>query len=70
VCDDGKGFDVNAAKARAEQGASLGLLGLKERAALAGGIARITSSPGLGATVEVQLPLTLRGEDPSQNPTR
>jgi signal transduction histidine kinase len=57
VRDDGKGFDVASAKARARQGASLGLLGLKERAALAGGSARITSSPGEGATVEILLPL-------------
>ena len=57
VRDDGKGFDVVAAKARAEQGASLGLLGLKERAALAGGSARVISSPGEGATVEILLPL-------------
>jgi len=57
VRDDGKGFDVPAAETRAEQGASLGLLGLKERAALAGGSARITSSPGRGVTVEILLPL-------------
>jgi signal transduction histidine kinase len=57
VRDDGQGFDVDAAKARADQGASLGLLGMKERAALAGGRARIISSPGHGATVEVVLPL-------------
>jgi signal transduction histidine kinase len=55
VRDDGKGFDVPAAEARADQGASLGLLGLKERAALAGGSARIISSPGQGTTVEVLL---------------
>jgi signal transduction histidine kinase len=57
VRDDGKGFDVAAAKARAEQGASLGLLGLKERAALAGGSAQIISSPGNGVTVEIVLPV-------------
>jgi two-component system sensor histidine kinase UhpB len=57
VRDDGNGFDVTAAEARAEQGASLGLLGMKERAALAGGSARIVSSPGEGATVEILLPL-------------
>ncbi|MEY2575665.1 MAG: hypothetical protein QOF80_1152 [Verrucomicrobiota bacterium] len=57
VRDDGKGFDVAAAEARAEQGASLGLLGMKERAALAGGSARITSSPGNGATIGILLPL-------------
>lgn len=41
---------------RAEQGASLGVLGIKERAVLAGS-ARIISSPGQGATVEILLPL-------------
>jgi len=61
VSDDGKGFDVAAAKARAEQGASLGLLGIEERAALAGGNARIVSSPGQGTTIEVLLPATIRG---------
>jgi signal transduction histidine kinase len=68
VRDDGKGFDVAAAEARAEQGASLGLLSLKERAALAGGGAHITSSPGEGTTVEVFLPLTPGGECASHDP--
>ncbi len=58
VRDDGKGFDVAAAKARAEQGASLGLLGIKERAALAGGSAQISSIPDEGTTVEILLPLS------------
>jgi PAS domain S-box-containing protein len=57
VRDDGKGFDVAAAEARAERGASLGLLGMKERAALVGGRVRIISSPGDGATVEILLSL-------------
>lgn len=59
VCDDGKGFDVTSAEARAEQGASLGLLGMKERAALAGGSVRVISSPGEGAAVEIVLPLDI-----------
>jgi signal transduction histidine kinase len=70
VRDDGKGFDVAAAEARAEQGASLGLLGIKERTALAGGRARIVSSPGKGATIEVLLPLTPRSESTSRGPTQ
>jgi signal transduction histidine kinase len=57
VRDNGAGFDVAEAQARAEQGASLGLLGIKERAALAGGSARIISS-GQGTTIEVILPST------------
>jgi signal transduction histidine kinase len=58
VRDDGKGFNVGEAKARAAQGASLGLLNLDERAALAGGSTRIISSPGEGATVEILLPVS------------
>jgi PAS domain S-box-containing protein len=57
VRDDGVGFDVAKAQARAERGATLGLLGMKERAALAGGSVRITSSLGKGATVEIFLPV-------------
>ncbi|MEY2488792.1 MAG: hypothetical protein QOC70_734 [Verrucomicrobiota bacterium] len=57
VRDNGAGFDVAEAQARAEQGASLGLLGIKERAALAGGSARIISS-AQGTTIEVILPST------------
>jgi signal transduction histidine kinase len=59
VRDDGKGFDVGAAKARADRGASLGLLGMMDRAALAGGSARVISSPGNGTTVEIVLPLEI-----------
>jgi signal transduction histidine kinase len=57
VRDDGKGFDVAAAELHAEEGASLGLLGLKERPALAGGSVRIISSLDQGTTVEILLPL-------------
>jgi signal transduction histidine kinase len=57
VSDDGKGFDVQTAKARAAHGATLGLLSLNERAAFAGGRTRITSSPGKGATVDILLPV-------------
>jgi PAS domain S-box-containing protein len=59
VRDDGKGFDVESAQ---EQTIGLGLLGMKERAALVGGRTRITSSPGKGTTVDVTLPLTSQSE--------
>jgi signal transduction histidine kinase len=59
VRDDGGGFDMTMAEARAERGACLGLLGMKERAALAGGSARIISSLGKGSTVEILLPLDI-----------
>lgn len=53
VRDDGRGLDPGAsAKAR-----SFGLLGIRERAIMLGGEARISSQPGAGTTVEVDLPL-------------
>ena len=57
IRDNGIGFDVESAQA---QTAGLGLIGIKERAALAGGRAKIISSPKKGTTIEVSLPLTLR----------
>jgi len=57
VEDDGRGFDAAAMlRAPASQG-KLGLLGMQERAMLAGGSAQIESSPGAGTTVFVRLPL-------------
>lgn len=51
VLDDGTGFDVPAASRRAAQGASLGLLSMKERATLAGGGIEWRSIPGEGTEV-------------------
>jgi PAS domain S-box-containing protein len=56
--DDGEGFDVAAARARAQDGASLGLIGMEERAALAGGGIEWTSGPGRGTAVHAWFPLT------------
>jgi two-component system CheB/CheR fusion protein len=53
VADDGAGFDPNAPVA--EKG--LGLIGIRERAALVGGTAQIHSSPGGGTTVAVRIPI-------------
>ena len=60
VDDDGDGFDVAAATARAARGASLGMLGLRERAALAGGRAEVTSGPGRGTRVRAVVPASGR----------
>lgn len=59
VRDDGKGFDVAAAQARAMQGASLGLLGMQERVALVGGTTEFQSAPGEGTLVRARFPIGL-----------
>jgi len=51
VSDDGRGFDPSRVP-----GERIGLEGIRHRAALFGGTARITSRPGAGATVEIVLP--------------
>jgi signal transduction histidine kinase len=52
VRDDGRGFELAAARA----GPSLGLSGMQERAALAGGQLEIDSAPGRGTTVRARFP--------------
>jgi PAS domain S-box-containing protein len=59
ICDDGVGFDVQAALDRAAHGASMGLLGLEERALLVGGQIEIESAPGRGTEIRACFPLTL-----------
>jgi signal transduction histidine kinase len=59
VRDNGIGLDVESAQA---QTIGLGLIGIKERAALVGGRAKIISSPNKGTTIEVSVPSTLRPE--------
>ncbi|WP_406696301.1 PAS domain S-box protein [Singulisphaera sp. Ch08] len=62
VADDGRGFEVAAATARAVGGSSLGVLGMRERAVLVGGHVEITSAPGRGTEVRLTVPLALAGE--------
>lgn len=57
VRDDGIGFDVGAAQRRAALGASLGVVSMAERAALAGGALRIESAPGQGTALRATFPL-------------
>jgi len=58
VHDDGRGFDVPAARKRAVNGGGQGLLSMKELVSLAGGDLEIDSAPGRGTTVRARLPLT------------
>ena len=57
--DDGIGFDAQSTRAQA---VDLGLVGIRERAALVGGRAKIISSPRKGTTIDVSLPLTFRSK--------
>jgi len=58
VEDDGRGFDAATMLGTPASRGKLGLLGIQERATLAGGSAEIESSPGAGTTVFVRMPLT------------
>ncbi len=53
VCDDGAGFEPQS---QIEQSGHYGLLGLRERARLAGGRLDIESAPGRGTVLRLSLP--------------
>ncbi len=57
--DAGVGFDLEAAELTIRTG---GLLGLRERAQIAGGECKIESSTGAGTTISVSIPLQPAGE--------
>jgi signal transduction histidine kinase len=69
VEDDGNGFDETALSLA--HGARLGLLGMRERAAIVGGKVEIESQPGVGTTIAVRVPApaALR-HDPGLRPTQ
>lgn len=56
VQDDGVGFDVTA-PARHAAGSGLGLVGMRERVALVGGNYTVTSEPGQGTHIVIEVPL-------------
>ncbi len=57
VCDDGVGFDPRALRHGKEAGASLGMLGMQERASLIGGRIEWISGPRRGTEVHAWFPL-------------
>ena len=57
VEDDGQGFDTKTVSESRDKSRGLGLLGMRERAALLGGTASIESQPGKGTRVAVEVPL-------------
>ena len=58
IRDNGRGFD----QADPSLSKSLGLLGMRERAAILGGRVNISSAPGKGTSVTVWIPLRLTEE--------
>jgi signal transduction histidine kinase len=57
VTDDGVGFDPDAVSAPRSSLGRLGLLGMRERAAGAGGACALESAPGSGTVVSARFPL-------------
>ncbi len=58
VRDDGCGFDPQlVAKLETDRQAGWGLVGIRERALLLGGVCRIDTSPGAGTHLQVTVPL-------------
>jgi signal transduction histidine kinase len=60
VSDDGKGFDPEV---RTD---GFGLIGMRERAELAGGTLELRSAPGAGTTIVAAIPAFHRGEGSEQ----
>ncbi|MEX1257590.1 MAG: PAS domain S-box protein [Gemmatimonadota bacterium] len=60
ISDTGRGFDP---KQVAESGTGLGLVGMDERAQIAGGRFELSSHPGKGTRVKVLLPIAMRRRD-------
>lgn len=56
VEDDGIGFEPGAKRDVSDPGRALGLIGIRERAALVGGTVEFESSPGKGTTIFVRVP--------------
>ncbi|MGH2425055.1 MAG: histidine kinase [bacterium] len=62
IADDGRGFNLNEVATNREGG--MGLLGMRERAGLLGGIMTIHSTPGSGTRLEVVIPIGAKdGQD-------
>lgn len=57
VQDDGVGFELDS-KGAPVRAVGLGLLGMRERAAMLGGALRMISAPGHGTTLRVALPIS------------
>jgi signal transduction histidine kinase len=70
VEDDGRGFDNDALLQAPGTGIGLGLLDIRERAALLNGSVTLESRLGSGTTVHVCIPLTEENHDEDSRPDR
>jgi signal transduction histidine kinase len=59
VHDDGVGFNVGQTRQHAQDGGSVGLSSMRERASLIGGHLDIESTPASGTTIHASLPLAM-----------
>jgi two-component system, NarL family, sensor histidine kinase UhpB len=57
IRDDGVGFDMDEARRKALRTGSMGLIGMEERAQLAGGRLMLCTVPGMGTAVQVTFAL-------------
>ncbi|MEK7353436.1 MAG: GAF domain-containing protein, partial [Chloroflexota bacterium] len=57
IADDGRGFDAATFFTPGTRVQSLGLIGMQERASLLGGSLSITSTPGQGTLIVVEIPI-------------
>ena len=57
VEDNGKGFDVKEVFSSVKSEHRLGLYGMQERASIIGGVLTIESTPGVGTSIFVEVPL-------------
>jgi signal transduction histidine kinase len=62
VRDDGRGFDVAGTLDAAAAEGHLGVVGMRERVRARGGSFQVTSAPGMGTTVTVDLPFKMEDE--------
>ena len=66
--DNGIGFNLEKVVSQYEQGESLGLINLRERAELVNGLLRIDTAPGEGTRITLNVPLTEKAAEPLHRP--
>lgn len=63
IQDDGVGFNLGAVDANYDKRGSLGMVNMRERAEMLGGVAKMASSEGKGTRISIYVPLTEEARD-------